>query len=211
MHDVRVVGAGLGLALAQLQQLFEFAQGGRLLVLRAFHRLGQAMERLPCLADLQRAGQYATDRPAEAAGQVCLPVILVGLGAGDGDAGGVGGDDEDAMALGESRGYQAADLGQVELHRVDAQVGQADLVGQPLAQAVEVQGLAGVLAVFEAAGGDLLQRVGVRAGGGVFKYVQGVVGVQVLVGEQGLEHALEVECRVVGGVHGWRPCLVGES
>lgn len=36
MHDVRVVGTGLGLALAQFQQLLEFAQARRLLVLRAF-------------------------------------------------------------------------------------------------------------------------------------------------------------------------------
>jgi hypothetical protein len=31
-----------------------------------------------------------------------------------------------------------------------------------------------------------------------------------LISEQGLKHALEVECRVVGGVHGWRPCLMGK-
>lgn len=105
------------------------------------------------------------------------------------------------MALGEGRGDQAGDLGQVELHRVDAQVGLVDLVRQPLAEAVQVQKLAGVLAVIQAAGGYLLKRVAGRVGGGVFQDLQGVVGVQVLVGEQGFEHALEVECRVVGGVH----------
>ncbi|EJT83881.1 hypothetical protein PPS11_29083 [Pseudomonas putida S11] len=73
-------------------------------MLRALYRLGQAVERLPCLADLLRAGQNAPDRPTQAAGEVGQPVVLVGLGAGDGDAGGVGGDDKDAVALGEGRG-----------------------------------------------------------------------------------------------------------
>jgi hypothetical protein len=35
----------------------------------------------------------------------------------------------------------------------------------------------------------------------VFEDLQGVVGVQVLVGEQGCEHALEVECWIFGRVH----------
>ena len=46
MHDMRVVCAGLGLAFAQLKQLLKFPQARRLLVLRAFYRLGQAVERL---------------------------------------------------------------------------------------------------------------------------------------------------------------------
>ena len=90
------------------------------------------------------------------------------------------------MALGESGGYQAGDLGQVELHGVDTQVGLADLVGQPLAEAVQVQQLAGLAAVFQAAGGNLFQGVGGGVCGGVFEHLQGVGGVQVLVGEQGL-------------------------
>jgi len=113
------------------------------------------------------------------------------------------------VALGEGWGDQAGDLGQVELHGVDAQVGLADLVGQPLAKVLQVQRLARVLAAFQAAGGDVFQRVATGVGGGVFEYLQGIAGVQVLVSEQGLEHALEVECQVVGGVHGWRPCLIG--
>ncbi|MNW17486.1 hypothetical protein D3C71_2166850 [compost metagenome] len=66
-----------------------------------------------------------------------------------------------------------------------------------------------MLAVFQAAGGDVFQRVATGVGGGVFEYLQGIAGVQVLVSEQGLEHTLEVECRIVGGMHGWRPCLIG--
>ena len=61
--------------------------------------------------------------------------------------------------------------------------------------------LAGALAAFQAAGGDVFQRVASGVGGGVFEYLQGIAGVQVLISEQGLKHALEVECRVVGSVH----------
>ncbi|MNF16338.1 hypothetical protein D3C80_2193150 [compost metagenome] len=67
------------------------------------------------------------------------------------------------MALGERRGNQPADLGHVELHRVDAQKGLADFIGQPLAEAVKVQRLARVLAVFEARRGDEFQGVAGRA------------------------------------------------
>ncbi len=147
------------------------------------------MKRLPCLADLLRVGQHATDRPAQAAGEVGQPVILVGLGAGDGDAGRIGGDDKDAVALGEGRGNQAGDLGQVQLQRVNAQVGLADLVGQPLAESVQVQELARMFAVFQGADSDLFQRVCGGVGDGMLEDLQGVVGVQVLVGEQGLERA----------------------
>lgn len=209
VHDVRVVGAGFGLALAQFQQLLEFAQAGGLLVLRAFYRLGEVLERLPCLADLQRAGQHPANRPAQAAGQVGLPVVLVGLGTGDGNAEGVGCDDEDAVALGEGRCDQAADLGQVELHGVDAQVRLADLAGQPLAKVLKVQLLARLLAVFQAAGGDLFERMASGVGGGVVEHVLGVVGVQVLVGDQGGEHAFKVEGHCVGAMHAGRPCLIG--
>ncbi|MNE05386.1 hypothetical protein D3C80_979460 [compost metagenome] len=201
VHDMRIVGIGLGLAFAQFQQVFELPQAGRLLVLRTLYRLGQAQERLPQLTDLQRACQHPTDRPAEAAGQVCLPVILIRLGAGHGDARGVGGHDEDAMALGERRGDQPADLGHVQLHRVDAHKGLADLIGQPLTEAVQVQRLAGVHAVFKTRAGDQLQWVAGRACGGLLQHQQGVAGVQVLLGQQSLEQAVEVEGLLAGGMH----------
>ncbi|SPO64311.1 conserved protein of unknown function [Pseudomonas inefficax] len=46
-----------------------------------------------------------------------------------------------------------------------------------MAEAVQVQGLARVSAVFQGAGGDLFQRVSGGVSGGVLEYLQGVVGV----------------------------------
>lgn len=66
---------------------------------------------------------------------------------------------------------------QVELHGVDTQVGLTDLAGQPLAEVVHVQQPAWLPAVFQAAGGDVFQRVAGGLCGGVFEYLQGVVGV----------------------------------
>ena len=50
---------------------------------------------------------------------------------------------------------------------------------------LKVQLLARLLAVFQAAGGDLFERMASGVGGGVVEHVLGVVGVQVLVGDQG--------------------------
>jgi len=55
-----------------------------------------------------------------------------------------------------------------------------------LAKVVQLQQSARLPAVFQAAGGDLFQRVASGVGGGVFEHLQDVGGVQVLVGEQGL-------------------------
>lgn len=151
---------------------------------------------------MHRVGQYAANGFTQAARQVGLPTVLKRLGAGDGDALGIGVHDQDAMALSECWGNQTRDLGQVELHGVDLHVGLADLVRKPLAEAVQIKALAWLLAILQATGGDLFQRMAGGLGGGVPKHLQGVVGVQVLVGEQGFEHAPEVECRIVLGMHG---------
>ncbi|MNM80308.1 hypothetical protein D3C81_922740 [compost metagenome] len=114
--------------------------------------MGEAKQRLTHLAQLQGAGEHAADRLAQAAGQVGLPVTLVRLRAGHGDAQAVAGQDEYAVAMGECWRYQPVDLRQVELQWVDTLVRLPDFSGEPLAQAVQMQPLAGVLAVFEAQG-----------------------------------------------------------
>ncbi|MNP29194.1 hypothetical protein D3C76_1222060 [compost metagenome] len=187
VHDRRIIGAGLCLALAHVQQLFQLAEACRLLTLCALYRVSQPEHRLAHLAYLQRAGQHTQDRLAQATAQVGLPMLLVGLCAGDGDAVGIAGNDEDAVAPREGRRYQPVDLHQVELQRVDAQVRLADFAGEPLTQAVQVQPLAGCAAVFEVECGDGFQRVAARVCGGEFQYPVGIVGGQVLVALQGVQ------------------------
>ncbi|MCY1411480.1 hypothetical protein D9M71_268680 [compost metagenome] len=120
----------------------------------ATDRLRDLEKRLAELADLHRACQHALDRPLQHLGQVRFPGAYIRLCAGHGDAAGIGGQREDAMAPGEPCGHQAGEPGKVDLQGIDMQVRLASLPGQPLAQGTQVQALAGIAQVGKLLAGD---------------------------------------------------------
>jgi len=87
------------------------------------------------------------------------------------------------------------------LHGVDTQVRLADLSRQPLAEGVQTQPLTGLTAVFQARGRDGFKRVVSTVARRLFADMAAIVGVQVLVGLQGIQQAFEVEGLFVGEEH----------
>jgi len=104
------------------------------------------------------------------------------------------------MAVGEGARDQAADLGQVDLQRVEPDEGLLHDIGQPLAQAVQIEDMAGALLIAKVQAGDDFERVA-AALVWLLKGAQDVTGLQAAVGEQSVEEAFEVEVVAVLGMH----------
>ncbi|MCY1414527.1 hypothetical protein D9M71_299800 [compost metagenome] len=203
VDDVRVVGVRLLLAGAELEQLLEVADAADLLVHRAgaADRLGQAVELEGELLDVDRVGDHALDRALEHMGEVALPALHEGLGAGDGHRFAVDRHGEDLVALGEGEGHQRGDGGDVDLQRIDAQVGLAGEFGQPAAEGFQVQLLAGTLEVVHLLAGKKLQGMllvvhrATANGQAMF----GLVLAQAALGHQFAHQVVEVQPTILGG------------
>lgn len=201
MHDVRVIRTGLHVAFAQLQPLLKLAKAVRLLMMRALHRLGQALEGFTGLTQLHRACEHPPYGSSKAQGKIGLPAALIGLCAGHGDARGVSRHDENAVVLRKGRRHQLSHLLQVDLQRIDTQIGQTRLGSQPLAKPIQVQYLPRVEAVDKVAGGHLLQRMISGVIDGLLKDTHAIAGMQALIDKQGFEHPVQVECQGIWVMH----------
>ncbi|MNF91695.1 hypothetical protein D3C84_743060 [compost metagenome] len=202
VDDVRVVGVRFLVGRAELEQLFEVADAADLLVHRAgaAHRLGQAVELQGELLDVHRVGHHPLDRALEHVGQVGFPALHERLGAGDGHRFAVDGHGEDLVALGEGVGHQRGDGGDVDLQRVDAQVGLAGMFGQPAAEGFQVELLAGAREVVHLLAGEefqgmLLVVYRTAADGHA---VLGLVLVQTALGHQFTHQVVEIQPTVLG-------------
>lgn len=130
----------------------------------AVDRFGQAIELRTKAADFQRIGYHPPDRQLQDLAQVGFPTAHVGLRAGHGDSLAVDGQCQNGVALGKGIGHQRGDARNVDFQWVDAHIGLAGLLRQPLGQAFEVQRLTAVQGVGQALAGEQFQGVQVMVG-----------------------------------------------
>ncbi|MNH13435.1 hypothetical protein D3C79_730070 [compost metagenome] len=161
--DMGIISLMLLAVCAQLEQLFKIGRcrRGDWLAAGAVDRAGEVEECLAELADLHRAGQHAFDRASQHLGQIGFPGPDIGLGTGHGNAKVIHSNRQNAVTPGKGRGHQASGCVEVELQRVDVQIGQSGLLGQPLAQGFQIQALAGLAWVRQGLAGDVFERVDV--------------------------------------------------
>ncbi|MCY1413633.1 hypothetical protein D9M71_290660 [compost metagenome] len=167
VDDVGIVGVRLLVAGAEVEQLFEIAEGAdvRVGAVGPGDRLGQTEKFDAQALDVHRVGHHALDRQFEHVGQVSLPAADIRLGAGHGYRLAVDGYREDLVALGEGIGHQRGHGRDVDFQWVDAQVRLAGLPGQPQGQALEVQRFAGAAEIVQLLAGNELQRMHLPKGG----------------------------------------------
>ena len=105
------------------------------------------------------------------------------------------------MALGESVGHQRSHRGDVDLQRVDAQVGLAGVLGQPLGEGLQVELASGALEILDLLRGEELQRmllVAHRAAADR-QALFGLLLPDPALGDQLAEQVAEVQQAVLGG------------
>ena len=195
-HNVRVVGVRFLVCGAKVEQVLDAGSGpGDFQLAGAVDRTGD-IEKLPAqVADAFRAGDYPLDLPFEDVGQVALPAAYKRLRTGHRHAVGIHRDCKYAVALGKCCRHQGGNVGCINAHRVDAQVGLASIGGQPLAQPFQLQHLARLARVGQPAAGDDLQRM-VRVVGG-WHNTLGVFGVDDVLCNQCIQQGNKVEWAIL--------------
>ena len=105
------------------------------------------------------------------------------------------------MALGEGVGHQRGDRGDVDLQRVDAQVGLPGEVRQPPYQGIQVQLVPRPLAVRDLLRGEEFQRVLLVLHGAAAdrQALLGVILGDTALGDQFAQDVAQVERTVLGG------------
>ncbi len=166
IDDVGVVGIRLAIGGTEIDQLLEVADATALLLDRrsAGDRAGQAKEFLGVAGDVRGAGHHALDRPLQHMGEVALPAVHEGLGAGHRHLVRAHRHGQDLVALGEGIGHQRGDRGHVHLERIDAVERLLRIVGQPAGQAVQIQLAPRTAEVVHALRRQELQRMLLRIG-----------------------------------------------
>lgn len=109
--------------------------------------------------------------------QVGFPAADEGLCAGNADLFAVHRYGEDFVALREGMRHECRGGGDVDLQRVDAQVGLAGQFGQPQSQSFQFQAAAGVGQVVQLLRGDEFQRVLGTGGTAGAAQVQALLGI----------------------------------
>ena len=142
-------------------------------------------------------GQHAADLQPQDLRELVLPLAHERLAGGDHrllerDLHG-----QDAEARGIGVGHHLGHRREIDLERIDVQVGQADLAGQPLGERLQVQDAARVARVLPLLLGDEDQRVGVAAAqmpGGEQRIGCGLLG--EAVGDQVAQDIFEQQAAV---------------
>ncbi|MCY1413868.1 hypothetical protein D9M71_293050 [compost metagenome] len=203
VDDVRVVGVRLLILRAEVEQLLEVANPADLLLVArgAADRARQAVELGGEALDVRWVGHHPQDRPLEHVGQVGFPAGDERLRAGDGHRLAVHRHGKDLVALGEGVGHQRGDRGDVDLQRVDAQVGLLGQGGQPLGEGFQVQLASGVGVVVELLGGDEFQRMllGVQRTAADGQALFGAVLLEAALADQLAQQVVEVDPAILGG------------
>ena len=110
---------------------------------------GEAEKLDDVILDIDRIGDYTPDIEAQDLLQRGLPVAHERFAGGDGGFSVGDAHWQDAVALGIGRGHEFGDRREVDLERIDMQIGHADLAGHPLGELLKVQQFARVARVFE--------------------------------------------------------------
>ncbi len=161
VHHMSVVSVGLLITGAEVQQLLEIAGSADLLIIGsgAADRLGQAVELNGKALQVDGIGHHPLDRSLEHMGEVGFPTFHERLAAGDGHCRAVDRHREDLVPLGEGVGHQRGDRRDVDLQRIDTQIGLPGLFGEPDGQCFEIQLLAGASQVIDLLSAEKFQRM----------------------------------------------------
>ena len=138
--DVRVVR--FRRLAVQFQQLLETGGGGKPAPFPAClgHGAGHAVPLQGVAADVRRVAQHpAKGSAAQGLGQQALPLAQAGLGAGHHHFPVAGGHGQNAVPLGEGVAHDLRDRGNIDLQRLDAQIGLAAALGQPAGEGFQIQ------------------------------------------------------------------------
>ena len=167
VYDVLVVRADVA-ALAQLQQLFEvddLAGGVVALVLSVLglaHRTGHPVEVHQEAMHIQWIGDHPANFPAQQMLQIRHPGSDERFAGGKHDFVVIHLDRQDLVTLSVGMADHVGHLAHVDLHRVELDVGQMGLPGQPLAEQFQGQLLARIGCMRQFQIGDKHQRVEVH-------------------------------------------------
>ena len=151
MHYVAIVRAHLA-RLAQLHQLLEVEQGGRVVaialgVLRHLDRALYAVELLQVSVDVQRAGHHPLHVAPQHLRQVAGPCRIERFAGGERHRIRGGGDRKDAVPLRIRVADHLGDRAGVDLHRIDFQVRQVGFRRQPFGQRFQAERPPGIALV----------------------------------------------------------------
>ena len=144
MDDVLVVGVELAAA-AQLDQLFEVgdvAERALVLLRGALDGASEVVELDDVALDVLRIRNDALDLEAQHLLQGVLPFAHVRLARCDGRLARVHAYGEDLEALGVGARHDLRHCREIDLERIDVQVGQAAFFREPLGQRLEIEELA---------------------------------------------------------------------
>ena len=197
VHDVAVVRADFA-ALAQLQQLLEVEDArGRTLALGILRQLDGALHAVELgqvAVDVDRVGHHALHVAPDHVRQVRRPAVVERLAGSERHLARRHGHGQDAMALGVGAADHLGYRGHVDLHRVDLQVRQLGVAGQPFGQRLQAQRAAGIALVGQLGVGHQHQRMQFhRAAPAAVAHADllGVLGQQIAIDHQRGQHVVE--------------------
>ena len=213
VHHVAIVGTDLA-ALAQLHQLLEVedrrgAVAPGLGVLGKLDRALNAVELLLVAVDVERAGDNALDVPPQHVCEVGRPAVVERFAGGERHLAHGRRDRQDAVPFRVGQAHHLGDRGCVDLHRIDLEVRQAGMAGQPLGQRLQAQRPTGLALVDQLGVGDHHQRVQLHraaAGARAHAHVLRILGERVTVDHQRGQHLVQFESATTAEQRGnlWR-------
>ncbi len=164
LHHAGVVGVERLAAAAQFHQLLELVNpAGAAVFLRMFDRAREVEKLHRVAGDVGRAGDPQFDGAAQHALHLGHPAAVERLAGGDGDRLGGGRHGQNAVALGVAGGHEIADLADLHLQRIDAQIRQIGTLRQPFGQHIQIE-RAAVAQTLEPGQRHALQRMQLAAG-----------------------------------------------
>ena len=196
----RVVGVELLGALAELDQLLEVGERRALAHLGGVaHRARERIELGGVAGDLDRIDDHQADAPLGVRLDLRDPGRVERLAGRDRHVVDAEGERQRMAPLGIVDRHHVGDAADVDLERIDADVGQLAALGQPLGQGLDVEHLA-VAETGEAGAADPHQRMlGAVAAGEAVRGAVDVLGAHDLVFAQPGEHGAPGE--LAGGLH----------